>query len=136
MVCIVRRCGNTDGDYECCRKLLEGKLYEVEFDGKKYVERKDRLITKNLILTAMWDQIEKEKCAQYFNGVCLSRGRCMKGRDYCYPITIRKKKVNKKVHRLIGYYVIDIQYIEGDTSDDFYFKCSQELIRLIDAYGT
>jgi len=76
--CTLCRCGQLVGNKECCDKIEESGL-------------------KQIVLDYLWQNIEKEHCAQYFEGICLTRKQCKKGQTYCYPIPIKSKKINRDV---------------------------------------
>ena len=71
-VCVLRHCGQLDGNEECCEKIKDQNLH-------------------NIVLKQIWQQIGKEHCAQYAYGRCLSHGNCLLGQSFCYPIVSAKR---------------------------------------------
>jgi hypothetical protein len=98
-VCVLRRCGNIEGCEDARLPIFDtdehGEIIDMKIDGK------------SLMIDEIWHQISFDNCAQYVDGICLSRFRCRKAQTYCYPIPVIGKKPNRVVAVMFAWYCAD-----------------------------
>ena len=158
-VCVLRRCGQLDGNPACCKRMKRNQ-YNIEYNDviNAFYPVGDRIDLRRIVLDHLWTSIKKEDCAQFHMLRCVSRRFCNDEQSYCYPIPLRDKRVNRIVCVMFAYYCADQAQNTADAAaadaaaadaatyaaaraaaaaarEKFYREASVELIRLIDAWG-
>ena len=107
-VCVLRRCGQLDGNPACCKRMNRGQ-YNIEYNDviNAFYPVGDPIDMRNIVLNHLWTSIKEENCAQFYKGWCVSRRNCNDEQSYCYPIPLREKRINRTVVVMFAYYCAD-----------------------------